>query len=352
MTDNLAQLPAQDGQNWRIRNTFVEAVDVNATAPSTLRRSASDSDLSRSSGESPLFWLPSLSSKSSKASIGTRMGAPKESSSTGESSGHSFLMQKHLMSQYLCKESDQPEEQEQKQQQPQQSQPTTELTVGFPEDVPQKSSAQRRPDADVRVAHEAFSMPTICTIEDVASNVQEAVEQPSMPELVMAVFHETAVPVEELLQWYADGILQKIPRYATGEISSLGSFKHASQKCLPCLFWNRKTCSRGLRCEYCHILHEKKRSRPSKKTRVHLRAKAGGKDSGVENVSTADATQSEDGGESEASQELCREKRQDSIRSNSKVDWAALGAAAPEEPAPRAVSKFSHIPSWTQRVSL
>lgn len=350
MTDNLAQLPAQDGQNWRIRNTFVEAVDVNATAPSTLRRSASDSDLSRSSGESPLFWLPSSSSQSSKASIGGRMGPPKESSPP-EDSGNSFLMQKHLMSQYLCKESDQPQEQEQKQQQPQQSQPTTELTVGFLEDIPQKSSAQMRPDADVRVAHEAFSMPTICTIEDVASNVQGAVG-PNMPEMVMAVFHETAVPVEELLQLYDDGILQKIPRYPTGEISSLGSFKHASQNCLPCLFWNRKTCSRGLRCEYCHILHEKKRSRPSKKTRVHLRAKAGGKDSGVENMSTADATQSEDGGESEASPELSQEARQDSFRSNSKANWAARIAAAPEEPAPRAVSKFSHIPSWTQRVSL
>jgi len=53
-----------------VKNTFIEAVDV---VDHGLRRSASDSDVSKSSGEEKLqFWLPSLSSDSSSSTSGPK----------------------------------------------------------------------------------------------------------------------------------------------------------------------------------------------------------------------------------------------------------------------------------------
>lgn len=71
-----------------------------------------------------------------------------------------------------------------------------------------------------------------------------------------------------------EGLLEKMPRAEDGSLTSVGSARHAEGKCAPCLFWFRKSCSKGLRCSYCHIRHEglrNKRIRPSKQTRIKLR---------------------------------------------------------------------------------
>lgn len=51
---------------------------------------------------------------------------------------------------------------------------------------------------------------------------------------------------------------------------SIGSLRHNSDECKPCLFWYRGICHKRQRCLFCHIPHdpnEVSRVRPSKKTR-------------------------------------------------------------------------------------
>lgn len=74
-----------------------------------------------------------------------------------------------------------------------------------------------------------------------------------------------------------EGLLEQIPKDEQGELTSIGSFKHEAGTCAPCLFWFNSVCSKELRCQYCHFRHEgqkKKRIRPSKKTRLQMRAEA------------------------------------------------------------------------------
>jgi hypothetical protein len=77
----------------------------------------------------------------------------------------------------------------------------------------------------------------------------------------------------------------EMPRNDRGEVASIGSLKHAEGGCSPCLFWFRKSCAKGVHCDYCHFRHKgqrNKRIRPSKKTRMQMRAgngQPGGDDS-------------------------------------------------------------------------
>eukprot|EP00930_Biecheleria_cincta_P069673 TRINITY_DN57384_c0_g1_i1.p1 TRINITY_DN57384_c0_g1~~TRINITY_DN57384_c0_g1_i1.p1 ORF type:complete len:386 (-),score=61.09 TRINITY_DN57384_c0_g1_i1:37-1194(-) len=67
-----------------------------------------------------------------------------------------------------------------------------------------------------------------------------------------------------------------VPRNNEGELTSLGSRRHP-ESCSPCIFWFRKLCGKGLRCEFCHFTHpgqKSKRIRPSKNTRMQMRAEA------------------------------------------------------------------------------
>jgi len=53
-------------------------------------------------------------------------------------------------------------------------------------------------------------------------------------------------------------------------LPSLGSARHSSRQCKPCLFWYQSACHKGKRCLFCHIPHddgEVRKVRPSKKTR-------------------------------------------------------------------------------------
>eukprot|EP00930_Biecheleria_cincta_P053384 TRINITY_DN3884_c0_g1_i1.p1 TRINITY_DN3884_c0_g1~~TRINITY_DN3884_c0_g1_i1.p1 ORF type:complete len:411 (-),score=59.57 TRINITY_DN3884_c0_g1_i1:46-1278(-) len=65
-----------------------------------------------------------------------------------------------------------------------------------------------------------------------------------------------------------------IPLNDEGEPTSRGSRNHPDS-CSPCIFWFRGLCGKGMECDYCHIKHpgqKNKRIRPSKSTRLQLRA--------------------------------------------------------------------------------
>lgn len=72
-------------------------------------------------------------------------------------------------------------------------------------------------------------------------------------------------------------LLAQIPRNQKGKLTSLGSIRHKTGNCSPCLFWFRQCCTKGVNCDYCHIRHKgqkNKRIRPSKKTRMQMRAQS------------------------------------------------------------------------------
>eukprot|EP00930_Biecheleria_cincta_P053387 TRINITY_DN3884_c0_g1_i5.p1 TRINITY_DN3884_c0_g1~~TRINITY_DN3884_c0_g1_i5.p1 ORF type:complete len:368 (-),score=47.39 TRINITY_DN3884_c0_g1_i5:46-1149(-) len=65
-----------------------------------------------------------------------------------------------------------------------------------------------------------------------------------------------------------------IPLNNEGEPTSRGSRNHPDS-CSPCIFWFRGLCGKGTECDYCHMKHpgqKNKRIRPSKSTRLQLRA--------------------------------------------------------------------------------
>jgi len=70
-------------------------------------------------------------------------------------------------------------------------------------------------------------------------------------------FHcETGMEIHKLQTLDNQGLLAQIPRNEEGEISSLGSAKHDLRECLPCVFWFKKQCAKGLLCDYCHFRHK------------------------------------------------------------------------------------------------
>jgi len=95
--------------------------------------------------------------------------------------------------------------------------------------------------------------------------------------LVEQIHAETSVPIPSLQVLEQEGVLQQIRRNDQGEWASVGSIKHESGLCSPCLFWFRESCSKGILCNYCHFRHpgqKSKRIRPSRKARLQMRAEA------------------------------------------------------------------------------
>lgn len=100
----------------------------------------------------------------------------------------------------------------------------------------------------------------------------------------------------ELSPTEQDTLLRQVPRDTSGKITSIGSIRHGTAECLPCLFWFKGTCAKGVRCTYCHFRHKgqkKKRIRPSKSTRLRLRELAT-TDSTAYGSEGEDASQDED----------------------------------------------------------
>ncbi|CAJ1404440.1 unnamed protein product [Effrenium voratum] len=73
-----------------------------------------------------------------------------------------------------------------------------------------------------------------------------------------------------------EAILAQIPVNDEGERASLGSRLHPDS-CNPCIFWfkDKALCNKGIMCDFCHFRHpgqKNKRIRPSKNTRLQMRA--------------------------------------------------------------------------------
>jgi hypothetical protein len=95
---------------------------------------------------------------------------------------------------------------------------------------------------------------------------------------VLKIFHEIngAVPVEQLQELAATGLLEQIPRREDGELGSIGSIYHHTGECSPCTYWFRSSssCKHSVGCRFCHFVHpgqKSKRSRPSKHTRMRFK---------------------------------------------------------------------------------
>jgi len=92
--------------------------------------------------------------------------------------------------------------------------------------------------------------------------------------LVEQLHRETGMDIHKLQILENQGLLVQIPRSDKGNISSIGSTKHDTGECSPCLFWFKNQCAKGLLCDYCHFRHsgqKNKRIRPSKRSRMQMR---------------------------------------------------------------------------------
>jgi len=325
-----------------VKNTFIQTVDVGAWGE-VLKRSASDSDLSRSSGEEKMkFWLPSGLSSASSSSTDMkqhRSSMPLQQwqsyALTGRLSDNSemtpdvFCMPEVLRPQP----------------------PTDMLDVdGFqggwsplPSPLPRRTPNSRGgnlgtkswpPQGDIAAlaspqpsvapsghhwrgqhAGQAFGAPGALDVfgadqatpgsvlglplqappraprgYGTAPLVGGAAPLSSRPPIHGGLLgasvgnRPTDQTSEPLAQDLQAAIMQsratQLQRHENGEKSrdmvvSIGSAKHATGECSPCLFWFRKSCAKGAHCDYCHFRHKgqrNKRIRPSKKTRMQMRA--------------------------------------------------------------------------------
>lgn len=224
-------LDAPPGQAYYavVKNTFLEEEDLSAQSEG-MKRSASYSDLSRSSSSSSsekrmTFWLPSFSSQSqsnSRDSKGSqRVGKCPEHASGGVA-------------------------------------PELPVSKG--------SSGQAAADGAFCDRHGGAS-------DKAASMNNCATAASSSESLVEQLHREAHVPLGELQDLHQQGVLQLIPINDEGKVSSIGSIGHAAGECSPCLFWLKKSCGKGIHCQYCHIRHKgqkKKRIRPSKQARMQM----------------------------------------------------------------------------------
>jgi len=251
-----------------VKNTFVDVVapGMQDSERVTIKKSASDSDLSRSSGEDKIkFWLPSLSSQSSnsKSNSGSNSGVqaapqagPVDASTLGlRASAPSTLgFQGHAPAPAA--------------QLPMSSAFGSAFGGAFCGGWPAFRGQASIPDPPLAAARRNMDPPL-------------AARQPLLQNdglaLIELLHRETHLPVSELQALHTQGLLSKIPRNDRGEISSIGSIGHATNECSPCIFWFKKSCAKGLHCDYCHFQHKgqrNKRIRPSKKTRMQMRSAA------------------------------------------------------------------------------
>lgn len=336
------QEPAAPYQASIVKNTFVELVDSH---PQSMRRSASDSDVSRSSGEEKnKFWLPSLSSKSSQSSssknrdfafherggipletwqscaLGRPQGLAASASSGGVASeafglptlcqlagaagsGPSAAAADWFRGAPGLQVSDNgirriphvPGHASEPLQAGLRARGTLQggapplSSKGVPPPWP---ASQARGVAPLLLNHDAQGFDVVESIwseapslpssqvpapgRELAALAPSASSAASGEPLAVRIQHETGLPLADLEELERQGVLALIPRNDRGEISSVGSVRHYQGGCSPCLFWFRKSCAKGIYCDYCHIRHKgqrNKRIRPSKKTRMQMRAR-------------------------------------------------------------------------------
>mmetsp|Transcript_101653 Transcript_101653/g.180535 ORF Transcript_101653/g.180535 Transcript_101653/m.180535 type:complete len:223 (+) Transcript_101653:56-724(+) len=95
-----------------------------------------------------------------------------------------------------------------------------------------------------------------------------------VPPLVQMYHEETGTAIQVLRGLFEQGVLAHIPRNDEGELASLGSQGHVRGTCIPCIFWFRDQCQKGLACTHCHFRHpgqKIKRHKPNKRARELIR---------------------------------------------------------------------------------
>eukprot|EP00747_Dinoflagellata_sp_TGD_P170061 gnl/TRDRNA2_/TRDRNA2_200655_c0_seq1.p1 gnl/TRDRNA2_/TRDRNA2_200655_c0~~gnl/TRDRNA2_/TRDRNA2_200655_c0_seq1.p1 ORF type:complete len:390 (+),score=39.60 gnl/TRDRNA2_/TRDRNA2_200655_c0_seq1:54-1172(+) len=318
MPEGLGALPGSSGHETYqavIKNTFVEAVDVQKQQEA-LKRSKSDSDLSGSSEERMKFWLPSLSSASQNSSLEETSSEHRRSSREREalrnamdmmavggqmgqlslgSSSSSTAAQRPLGSGPQALMPPRPPLGSWDRVPPERA--TEHLSPGFGSIWEAQGAngdwrnQQNQPSAgymqasagDFRRMGPGPPDPSSRSVPPNRSQANPAAvpgsPAPDVGSLIEQMHRETRLPISDLQALAQQGLLQQIPRNDRGEVSSIGSIKHASNQCSPCLFWFRKSCAKGINCDYCHFRHKgqrNKRIRPSKKTRMQMRNSAPG----------------------------------------------------------------------------
>jgi hypothetical protein len=54
-------------------------------------------------------------------------------------------------------------------------------------------------------------------------------------------------------------LMLRMPKGENGELTSVGSIKHADGSCKPCaFFYTQVGCQKNIQCEFCHIQHHRK----------------------------------------------------------------------------------------------
>mmetsp|Transcript_119452 Transcript_119452/g.333251 ORF Transcript_119452/g.333251 Transcript_119452/m.333251 type:complete len:161 (+) Transcript_119452:67-549(+) len=101
------------------------------------------------------------------------------------------------------------------------------------------------------------------TPSDVYYEARLEVTEP-VGDYVSSVRRETGASIHDLQVLDAQGLLRLIPRDKDGRLLSAGSIGHG-RHCAKCVFHERKCCSKGIACQFCHHLpHEGKRCLPRK----------------------------------------------------------------------------------------
>jgi hypothetical protein len=209
-----------------LKNTFIETVDINAQdAKGSLRRCSSESSLSRSSvsrssGDNATMWLPppshaSSSSASDPANVAQFSGVPL-----------------HHWQSYVTGRV-------------------------YDRSVDNDRSADMPLPNFRRLYTPPAPSSEVCSAPPKATGDSESSEG-----------------YARIPPGYTGGVPQyeESPGYP-----SIGSSKHHTGECSPCVFWLKRSCVKGVECDYCHMQHQGqkyKRIRPSKRTRRRLRASA------------------------------------------------------------------------------
>lgn len=109
-----------------------------------------------------------------------------------------------------------------------------------------------------------------------ADSMQEARDDGAtrQPPILQHISNECQVPLETLCRIEALELLARVPQNSAGELTSVGSIKHAEGNCDPCAYWFKGMCTHGVECRHCHVLHAGQRARrlrPSKSARHRAR---------------------------------------------------------------------------------
>lgn len=277
-----------------VKNTFVDVVEAPSEEDRFLRRrSASESDISKSSSEidSSLhdagYWLPSLSSTDSGGTSGEGPGLVE---SPPWLLNHMESLARREQKGQIGDGSGEGREAANKSHSPPPCSrdmmlggPAGAVRPVAPENLLPYTPHVAKPDAKEASqpkgsSHSWIRMLTSSEAKLSQRHTGEVDANASNAErelLVQSAHDELAnlVSIDKLRELARSGVLELIPRDEEGRLTSVGSIEHGT-KCTPCAYWFKGICKYSLRCHYCHYVHDgqkSKRLRPSKQTRMRIR---------------------------------------------------------------------------------